>query len=90
MKVFLTVDVERDCPPYLNTWRGIREGLPLLLDFLDGRGTKGTFFVSGDVAGRHPNLWRASSRPATMVGYPPMTHQPLSTAWTGGWPRAGK
>ena len=32
--VVLSIDVEQDVPPSLNTWRGVEEGLPSLLDLL--------------------------------------------------------
>jgi peptidoglycan/xylan/chitin deacetylase (PgdA/CDA1 family) len=52
--VSLTVDVEQDCPPFLGTWRGIEEGVPLLLDLFEAAGVSGTFFVTGEVARRFP------------------------------------
>ncbi|MEM1873956.1 MAG: polysaccharide deacetylase family protein, partial [Acidilobaceae archaeon] len=55
----LTVDVEMDAPPCLNTWRGVEEGLPLLLDVLSVIGAKATFFTLGIVAVKYP---RAVSR----------------------------
>lgn len=58
MRVFLTVDVEQDCPPFRNTYRGITEGLPRLLKLLDDKGVAATFFTTGDVALRHPDSIR--------------------------------
>ena len=43
--MFLSFDVEPDAPPYLNTTRGLEEGLPGLLDLLDELNVKATFFV---------------------------------------------
>ena len=54
--VFLTVDVESDCPPFLNTWRGIDEGLPKLLQILADEHVRATMFVTGEVARRYPVL----------------------------------
>lgn len=54
--VALTIDVEQDVPPYLNTWRGIEVGLPKLLDLLSEHGVRATFFVTGQVAERFPDL----------------------------------
>ncbi len=56
--VYLTVDVEPDCPPYLWTWRGIVEGMPALMDIFDTEGVPGTFFTTGATAERHPDCIR--------------------------------
>lgn len=49
-----TTDVEPDCPPYLDTCHGMREGLPRLLDLLGELGIRGTFFTTGEMARRFP------------------------------------
>ena len=56
MQVFLTVDVEPDCPPYLWTWRGIEQGMPRLMEMLDRHQVPVTFFITGDTAERYPEL----------------------------------
>ncbi len=58
MRVFITVDVEEDCPPYLTTTRGMKEGLPRLLDLFQERGIRATFFFTGEMAERFPELAR--------------------------------
>ena len=57
-EVFLTVDVEPDCPPYLSSWRGVTEGLPRLLDLLASEEVAATFFVTGQTAERFPEAVR--------------------------------
>lgn len=52
--VCLTVDLEPDCPPYMDTWRGMEEGAPRLLDLLAEAGVPATFFTTGEAARRHP------------------------------------
>jgi peptidoglycan/xylan/chitin deacetylase (PgdA/CDA1 family) len=54
--VFITVDVEPDCPPFLKTWRGIDEGMPKLCRLLDEEQVRATMFVTGDVARRYPAM----------------------------------
>jgi peptidoglycan/xylan/chitin deacetylase (PgdA/CDA1 family) len=54
--VYITVDVEPDCPPFLNTWRGIDEGMPKLRQLLREEAIRATMFVTGDVARRYPAL----------------------------------
>lgn len=56
MRVFLTIDVEQDCPPFRDTYRGIIEGLPRLLQLLDSEQIPATFFTTGDVARRYPDI----------------------------------
>jgi len=60
--VALTIDVEQDVPPYLNTWRGMEKGLPLLLGLLAKHDIRATFFVTGRVAERYPRLVKQISR----------------------------
>jgi peptidoglycan/xylan/chitin deacetylase (PgdA/CDA1 family) len=55
-KICFTVDMEPDCPPYLNTFRGIEEGTAPLLDLLDTEHIKATFFTTGLVARKYPQL----------------------------------
>lgn len=52
----LTFDVEFDAPPYMSSWRGVDEGLPRILELLDVKRVKATFFTLGLVALRRPKL----------------------------------
>ncbi|NOZ31337.1 MAG: polysaccharide deacetylase family protein [Crenarchaeota archaeon] len=55
--MFLTFDVEPDAPPYQSdSYKGVEEGIPWILDFLDSAGVKATFFITGVVAKRYPEL----------------------------------
>ncbi|MGH8594142.1 MAG: polysaccharide deacetylase family protein [Gammaproteobacteria bacterium] len=54
--VTLSIDVEQDCPPFLQSTRGVQEALPPLLDLLDNQGIKATFFTTGQMAERFPAL----------------------------------
>lgn len=54
MKVFLTVDMEQDCPPYFETFRGVEEGTPRLLELFSAERISATFFSTGEVARRYP------------------------------------
>lgn len=55
-QVCFTVDMERDCPPYLHTFRGVEEGMAPLLALLEQEGVWGTFFVTGEVAAYYPRV----------------------------------
>ena len=56
MQVAITIDFEHDCPPYLETYRGIEQGTPRLLESLEAHGIRATFFCTGDVARRYPRI----------------------------------
>ena len=62
MEIALTFDVEKDCPPFFTSTYGVEEGLPKILELLDEFGIKSTFFVTGDVAEKHPKLVRKISK----------------------------
>jgi peptidoglycan/xylan/chitin deacetylase (PgdA/CDA1 family) len=75
MKVFLTVDMERDCPPYLTTCRGVIEGTGPLLDLLAQEGVRGTFFTTGEVGSSHPEVVRETVSRGHELGCHGMTHR---------------
>ena len=56
MKVCLTVDMEHDCPPYLTGYRGIEEGTPHLMGLFAREEVAATFFTTGDVSRRYPQI----------------------------------
>lgn len=58
MDVAITIDLEHDCPPFLATYRGVTEGMPRLLELFAAEGVPATFFCTGDVARRHPEIVR--------------------------------
>ena len=53
--IYMTVDVEPDCPPFLWTWRGIDEGMPKLMDLLQDEDVRATFFTTGASAEYAPD-----------------------------------
>jgi peptidoglycan/xylan/chitin deacetylase (PgdA/CDA1 family) len=75
MKVCVTVDMEQDCPPYLNTWRGVGEGTPVVLDLLRAEGIAATFFVTGELARKFPATVRAIAAAGHEVGCHGDTHR---------------
>jgi len=72
--VLLTVDVERDCQPYLSTWNGIEEGFPRVLDALSEEGVPATMFVTGETAERHPEAVRRAVADGHELGCHGHTH----------------
>jgi peptidoglycan/xylan/chitin deacetylase (PgdA/CDA1 family) len=55
-QVALTIDVEQDAAPFLNTWQGVEKGLPIMLEVLAKHDVPATFFVTGLAAKRFPKL----------------------------------
>jgi len=60
--VALTIDVEQDAPPQLDTWLGMEEGLPILLNLLSKHKIRATFFVTGQAAEKFPTLVKKISQ----------------------------
>ena len=77
--VYVTVDVEPDCPPFLNTWRGIDEGMPKLRRLLDEEQVRATMFVTGEVARRYPALVDGLVGDGHELGCHGDTHASLAT-----------
>ncbi len=73
--VLLTVDVEPDCPPYLDGWRGVTKGLPWLIEALEQEGVRGTFFVTGQTAERYPDAIRGIVTAGHELGCHGHTHK---------------
>jgi len=53
--VLLTVDTEPDLPPVLSSYKGMEEGLPIILNLLDQHNVCATFFVLGETAEVYPD-----------------------------------
>ena len=79
MRVFLTVDVEPDCPPFLNTFRGVEEGLDPLLDLLSEQEVKATFFTTGEVAERFPAAVAGIASQGHELGCHGQTHRSFAS-----------
>ena len=75
MTVDLTVDMEQDCPPYLNTWRGMEEGAPPLLELVAEEHVPSTFFTTGQAARRYPDLTARMANDGHELGCHVDTHR---------------
>ena len=73
-----TCDLEPDCPPFLEGFRGVEHGLPRLLDVLRDLGIRATFFTTGEVASRYPGAVRAVLADGHELGCHGMTHTPFT------------
>jgi hypothetical protein len=79
MKACVTVDMEQDCPPFMDTYRGITEATARLLAVLAEERVPATFFVTGDIARRFPETVRALVDGGHEVGCHGDTHRPFDT-----------
>jgi peptidoglycan/xylan/chitin deacetylase (PgdA/CDA1 family) len=77
--VCFTVDVEPDCPPYLMGFRGIEEGMPPLLAMLAEERVPATFFTTGEVAQRYPEVVRAIVSDGHELACHGMTHRAFTS-----------
>jgi len=76
-EVIFSVDVEQDAPPYLNTWRGVEEGLPKLLEILGELGIRATFFVTGKCCEKFPARISEIARSGHEIGCHGYAHERL-------------
>jgi peptidoglycan-N-acetylglucosamine deacetylase len=81
--VAFTVDLEPDCPPFLEGYRGIEHGLPRLLDLLGELGVPATFFTTGDVAARYPEAIARLAAAGHELGCHGMTHAAFTSLDVG-------
>jgi peptidoglycan/xylan/chitin deacetylase (PgdA/CDA1 family) len=79
MNVCITVDLEHDCPPFLHTYRGVKQGIPRLLELLKDEQVPATFFTTGDVARRFPDTLRSIVDGGHEIGCHGDTHRRFST-----------
>lgn len=75
-KIIFSVDVEPDCMSFFrDSYRGIEEGMPALLDLLEEEGVKATFFSTGQVAEKYPDITRKLVSMGHELGCHGMTHR---------------
>jgi peptidoglycan/xylan/chitin deacetylase (PgdA/CDA1 family) len=79
LDVYLTVDVEPDCPPYLWTWRGIEEGMPRLVELFAEEAVPGTFFITGQTASLYPQTVEALVEKGHEIGCHGFSHFSFTT-----------
>jgi peptidoglycan/xylan/chitin deacetylase (PgdA/CDA1 family) len=77
--VAFTVDLEPDCPPFLNGFRGVEQGMPVLLDMLARERIVATFFTTGEVANRYPGIVRRVVDDGHELACHGMTHRAFTT-----------
>ncbi|MCH7531675.1 MAG: polysaccharide deacetylase family protein [Gemmatimonadetes bacterium] len=76
--VCLTVDLEPDCPPYLDGWVGVERGMPQVLDLFAANDLLATVFATGETAERYPELIRRIVDAGHELGCHAHTHRSFS------------
>ncbi len=74
-----TVDLEQDCPPFLDSVRGMQEGLPKLLGLFETHRVVATFFCTGNMAERFPEAIREILQKGHELGCHGLTHTRFDT-----------
>ncbi len=73
----VTFDVEMDAPPYMDGWRGVDEGLPAILELLEEKRVKATFFTLGLLAIKRPGAVEAILNSGHELGCHGLDHRRL-------------
>lgn len=68
-------DCETDVGSFYYTYRGVREGTPLLLDLLVGKGVDATFFFTGATARENPEAVLAARNAGVEIGCHSLYHE---------------
>jgi len=55
MNASLTIDCEQDMPPFFESFMGMEEGLPKIIEILEKFDVKATFFVTAEVCEKFPD-----------------------------------
>jgi len=79
MRVYITIDVEQDCPPFKETYAGISEGLPKLLNLFKQKDIKATFFTTGKIASKFPDKIKEIVSSGHELGCHGHTHERFDT-----------
>lgn len=75
MQVCITIDMEQDCPPFRSTYNGVENGTPQLLELFKEEAIPATFFTTGDVARRYPQVVDAIVQSGHELGCHGDTHK---------------
>ncbi len=78
--VILGFDMETDIGSYLKSYRGVRQGTPLILETLRRHGLPATFFFTGQTARDNPEVVREVARGGYDVGCHSLKHETVGDA----------
>ncbi len=78
MKIALTFDIERDIPYVLDTYFGVKVGIPKILELLENFNLKGTFFCTGSIAKKFPEYIRSIEHKGHEIACHGLNHERLN------------
>jgi peptidoglycan/xylan/chitin deacetylase (PgdA/CDA1 family) len=73
-------DMESDIGSYLKSYRGVRQGTPILLEILQRHGIPATFFFTGEAARANPEVVKEVARRGYDVGCHSLKHETVGDA----------
>ena len=77
MQVVLGFDIETDIGSWTPYYEGVKNGTPVILDILERRHVTATFFFTGDVARKHPEMVAAVKQRGHEVGAHTLFHETI-------------
>ena len=78
--VVLGFDMESDIGSYTKSYRGVRQGTPVILEALQRHGLPATFFFTGQTASQNPEVVREVARLGYEVGCHSLMHETVGEA----------
>lgn len=78
MKIALTFDIERDIPNVLDTYFGIKVGIPKILELLENFNLKSTFFCTGSIVKKFPDYIRLIEQKGHEIACHGLNHERLN------------
>jgi peptidoglycan/xylan/chitin deacetylase (PgdA/CDA1 family) len=73
--VLLGIDVETDVGSFTPFYDGVKKGVPLLLDLLNRKGVKGTFYFTGEAAKENPDTAKLTAASGNEIGCHSLCHE---------------
>ncbi len=77
MQVVLGFDMETDVGSWTPYYEGVAHGTPVILDILGRRGVTATFFFTGDVARKHPEVMGQVKEQGHEIGAHTLFHETI-------------
>lgn len=77
IRVIIGIDTETDIGSWRQSYKGLEEGVPVLLDLLNTKKIKSTFFVIGEVAEKYPEICMEILKNGHEIGCHGLYHEVL-------------